>query len=134
MNGLTLNIVCLRVHFIQCPQGMMNKHMEKLVHCDPRLQSLSQQNDFALDNLYFQKCSIFEDTEDINCRKFEQKNDNQLAPLSSNALLSPQCSASRMDAEVRQQSGTSDVLPGPYHSSGEFQYPLVYFPPTNVMK
>jgi hypothetical protein len=107
-----------RVHFIQCPQGMMNKHMEKLVHCDPRLQSLSQQNDFALDNLYFEKCSIFEDTEDIKCQKFEHKNDdNQLAPQSSNALLSPQSSASRMDAEVRQQSGTSDVLPGPYPSS-----------------
>jgi hypothetical protein len=124
-----------RVHFIQCPQGMMNKHMEKLVHCDPRLQSLSQQNDFALDNLYFEKCSIFEDTEDIKCQKFEHKNDdNQLAPQSSNALLSPQSSASRMDAEVRQQSGTSDVLPGPYPSSGDSQYPLVYFQLTNVMK
>nr|TKW32185.1 hypothetical protein SEVIR_2G153700v2 [Setaria viridis] len=108
-----------RVHLIQCPQGMMNKHMEKLFHCDPRLQSLSQQNDFTVDNPYFEtKCSIFEEPEDIKCQKYEHKDDdNQLAPQSSNALLSPQSSASRMDAEVRQQAGKSDVLPGHYPSS-----------------
>ncbi|OEL33043.1 hypothetical protein BAE44_0005940 [Dichanthelium oligosanthes] len=101
------------VHFIQCPQGMMNKHMERLVHCDSRLHSLSQQNDFTMDNRYFEtKCSIFEDPEDIKCQKFEHKDDgNQLGLQSSNALLSPESSASRMDAEVRQQAGTADVLP-----------------------
>ncbi|CAL5075304.1 unnamed protein product [Urochloa decumbens] len=108
-----------RVHFIQCPQGMMNKHMEKLVHCDLRLHSLSQQNDFTLDSPYFEtKCSIFEDPENAKCQKIEHKDDvNHLAAQTSNALLSPQCSASRMDAEVRHEAGTSDILAGHYPSS-----------------
>uniref|UniRef100_A0A0A9CRK1 TRF2/HOY1 PH-like domain-containing protein n=1 Tax=Arundo donax TaxID=35708 RepID=A0A0A9CRK1_ARUDO len=108
-----------RVHFLQCLPGMMNKHVEKLVHCDPRLYSLCQQNDVTLENPYFEsKCSIFEDPEDIKCQKFEHRDDDdQLGPQRSNELFSPQSAAGRRDAEARQEAGTSDVLPGHFPNS-----------------
>ncbi|KAL6839016.1 hypothetical protein ACP4OV_031176 [Aristida adscensionis] len=103
-----------RRHFLQCPPGMMNKHVEKLVHCDPRLYSLSQQNDITLENPYFgSNCSIFEDPEDIKCQKIEPKDDdNQVGQQSYNAPLSPHSASGRIDAEERQQVGTSEALPG----------------------
>ncbi|KAK8602024.1 hypothetical protein V6N13_058312 [Hibiscus sabdariffa] len=32
-----------RQHFLQCPQGLLNKHFEKLIQCDMRLNCLSRQ-------------------------------------------------------------------------------------------
>ncbi|XP_014489849.1 uncharacterized protein LOC106752646 isoform X3 [Vigna radiata var. radiata] len=42
-----------RRHFLQCPQGLLGKHFEKLIQCDPRLNCLSQQPDLVLDSPYF---------------------------------------------------------------------------------
>ncbi|XP_058754599.1 uncharacterized protein LOC131627756 [Vicia villosa] len=36
-----------RKHFLQCEQGLLIKHFEKLIQCDERLQSLSQQPDIT---------------------------------------------------------------------------------------
>ncbi|KAK7293932.1 hypothetical protein RJT34_16812 [Clitoria ternatea] len=43
-----------RQHFVQCPQGLLGKHFEKLIQCDPRLNYLSQQPDLVLDSPYFE--------------------------------------------------------------------------------
>ncbi|KAL2321484.1 hypothetical protein Fmac_025863 [Flemingia macrophylla] len=43
-----------RRHFLQCPQGLLGKHFEKLIQCDPRLNFLSQQPDLVLDSPYFE--------------------------------------------------------------------------------
>ncbi|RZC00970.1 hypothetical protein D0Y65_016646 [Glycine soja] len=43
-----------RRHFLQCPQGLLGKHFEKLIQCDPRLNYLSQQADLVLDSPYFE--------------------------------------------------------------------------------
>ncbi|OIW08888.1 hypothetical protein TanjilG_05863 [Lupinus angustifolius] len=43
-----------RRHFMQCPQGLLGKHFEKLIQCDPRLNVLSQQSDLVLDSPYFE--------------------------------------------------------------------------------
>ncbi|KAJ6393007.1 hypothetical protein OIU77_022477 [Salix suchowensis] len=40
-------------HFLQCPQGFMGKHYEKLIQCDPRLNFLSQQLEIILESPYF---------------------------------------------------------------------------------
>ncbi|KAL6596883.1 hypothetical protein ACP70R_047017 [Stipagrostis hirtigluma subsp. patula] len=107
-----------RRHFLQCPPGMMNKHVEKLVHCDPRLYSLSQQTDISLENPYFEsKSSIFEDLEDIKCQQIEHNDDDQIGPQRYNAPLSPHPAAGNIDGEARQQVGTSDVLPGHFPCS-----------------
>lgn len=46
--------VCHRQHFLQCPPGMLGKHFEKLMQCDPRLQFLSRQPEIVLDSPYFE--------------------------------------------------------------------------------
>ncbi|KAJ8505505.1 hypothetical protein OPV22_006391 [Ensete ventricosum] len=38
-----------RRHLLQCPQGLLSKNFEKLIDCDPRLKSLSQQPDVKED-------------------------------------------------------------------------------------
>ncbi|XP_071724247.1 uncharacterized protein, partial [Rutidosis leptorrhynchoides] len=57
-----------RLHFLQCPQGMLDKHFEKLVQCDMRLNFLSRQPEIVLDPPYFEsRPSLFEDpSESIN--------------------------------------------------------------------
>ncbi|KAK3129309.1 hypothetical protein QOZ80_6BG0477060 [Eleusine coracana subsp. coracana] len=106
-----------RVHFLQCPPGLMNKHMEKLVHCDPRLYSLSQQNDITLENPCFEsRCSIFEDPEDMKCKNIVHKDDDQ-SDTRPCALLSSQCVAGSIDTEARQEADVLDVLPGQFTNS-----------------
>ncbi|XP_047341490.1 uncharacterized protein LOC124945152 [Impatiens glandulifera] len=41
-------------HFLQCPQGLLGKHFEKLVQCDLRLNFLSQQEEMVLESPYFE--------------------------------------------------------------------------------
>jgi len=43
-----------RRHFVQCAEGLLGKHFEKLMQCDPRLNFLSQQPAVVLDNPYFE--------------------------------------------------------------------------------
>lgn len=45
---------CHRQHFLQCPQGFLGKHFEKLIQCDHRLNFLSQQPNMVLDCPYFE--------------------------------------------------------------------------------
>ncbi|XP_027125492.1 uncharacterized protein LOC113769573 isoform X1 [Coffea eugenioides] len=51
-----------RRHFLQCPQGLLGKHFEKLIQCDPRLNFLSKQGEITLDSPYFEpRISVFDD-------------------------------------------------------------------------
>ncbi|XP_073219868.1 uncharacterized protein [Cicer arietinum] len=54
-----------RQHFLQCPQGMLTKHFEKLIQCDIRLKFLSQQPVIILDSPYFDPPSAALDKPDI---------------------------------------------------------------------
>ncbi|GJV39870.1 hypothetical protein Tco_1418310 [Tanacetum coccineum] len=40
-------------HILQCAQGVLDKHYEKLIQSDTRLNFLSQQHDFVLNSPYF---------------------------------------------------------------------------------
>ncbi|KAK3198581.1 hypothetical protein Dsin_021996 [Dipteronia sinensis] len=40
-------------HFMQCPQGILNKHFENLIQCDTCLNFLSQQPEMILYSPYF---------------------------------------------------------------------------------
>lgn len=42
-----------RQHFLQVPHGLLNKHFEKLIQCDARLNFLSRQPEIVLDSPYF---------------------------------------------------------------------------------
>ncbi|PIA31848.1 hypothetical protein AQUCO_04800029v1 [Aquilegia coerulea] len=86
-----------RRHYLQCPHGILNKHFEKLIQCDPRLNLLSQQPGIILNSPYFElKGSVFEDPDKSNCNASDQiKRDHVStfavypnAPSSSATLLS----------------------------------------------
>ncbi|KAG0465995.1 hypothetical protein HPP92_020159 [Vanilla planifolia] len=62
-----------RRHYLQCPQGFLNKHFEKLIQCDPRLHALSQHLDIVVDNPYFEaQCSAFEDLDELKGHGFDK--------------------------------------------------------------
>ncbi|CAO2823071.1 unnamed protein product [Amaranthus hypochondriacus] len=46
-----------RKHFLQVPNGLLNKHFEKLIQCDMRLNFLSRQPEIILDSPYFESHS-----------------------------------------------------------------------------
>ncbi|KAK9080600.1 hypothetical protein SSX86_000358 [Deinandra increscens subsp. villosa] len=56
-----------RRHYLQCPQGLLGKHFEKLIQCDPRLNFLSQQAEIELESPYFEpRKSVFEELNESN--------------------------------------------------------------------
>ncbi|KAJ6698677.1 hypothetical protein OIU79_012054 [Salix purpurea] len=60
-------------HFLQCPLGLLNKHFEKLIQCDMRLNFLSRQPEINLDSPYFeQRLPVFEDLDDSKGQGFNQ--------------------------------------------------------------
>lgn len=62
-----------RQHFLQCPQGLLNKHFEKLIQCDTRLCFLSRQPEIVLESPYFeQRSSAFEDPDESKGHGFDQ--------------------------------------------------------------
>ncbi|KAH1107739.1 hypothetical protein J1N35_011507 [Gossypium stocksii] len=62
-----------RQHFLQCPQGLLNKHFEKLVQCDMRLNCLSRQPEIILDSPYFEsRSSVFEDPSETKGHDYGQ--------------------------------------------------------------
>ncbi|KAJ0965809.1 hypothetical protein J5N97_026947 [Dioscorea zingiberensis] len=66
-----------RRHFLQCPQGLLSKHFEKLIQCDPRLYSLSQKPEIIIESPYFEpRCSVFEDPDDSKCHPFDSMDDD----------------------------------------------------------
>ncbi|XP_078443656.1 uncharacterized protein LOC144713049 [Wolffia australiana] len=51
-----------RRHFLQVPHGLLGKHFDKLIGCDPHLSELSRQPDINLSSpLFDSKSSIFEE-------------------------------------------------------------------------
>ncbi|ONK78854.1 uncharacterized protein A4U43_C01F250 [Asparagus officinalis] len=65
-----------RRHFLQCPPGLLSKHFEKLIQCDPRLNSLSQQPEIILESPYFEsRGSAFEDHVESKCHGFDDLKD-----------------------------------------------------------
>lgn len=62
-----------RLHFLQCPQGLLAKHFEKLIQCDMRLNFLSQQPEIILDSPHFDsQPSNFEDPDNSKDRELLQ--------------------------------------------------------------
>ncbi|KAL9271455.1 hypothetical protein AKJ16_DCAP08373 [Drosera capensis] len=63
-----------RQHFLQVPNGLLNKHFEKLIQSDARLDSLSQQAEIILDSPFFgAPGSILNDSSEVNNLGLDQK-------------------------------------------------------------
>lgn len=81
---------------MQCPEGLLTKHFEKLIQCDIRLNLLSQQPEVFLDSPHFDtQSAAFENPENLQGRDLHQVDgkgsasscfQNMESPLSS---LSP---------------------------------------------
>ncbi|ERN07072.1 hypothetical protein AMTRI_Chr12g273560 [Amborella trichopoda] len=110
-----------RRHFLQCAQGLLNKHFEKLIQCDPRLNLLSQRSSINLDNPYFDsRGSVFEDPDEPNCHSFEHIGNNYVTPFpgfqDATSLAMTQASSSK--SEVQDSVGrASEALETPSPSS-----------------
>ncbi|KAK4375512.1 hypothetical protein RND71_006189 [Anisodus tanguticus] len=91
-----------RRHYLVCPQGLLGKHFEKLVQCDPRLNFLSQQAEITLDSPYFEsRISVFEDTH-VSDREFDLNNEGSPHFLDLQSATSPsgaQCSSSKSEQD-----------------------------------
>ncbi|KAK3013949.1 LOW QUALITY PROTEIN: hypothetical protein RJ639_009532, partial [Escallonia herrerae] len=62
-----------RQHVLHCPQGVLNKHFEKLTQFDTRLNFLSQQPEIVMDSPYFvAKAPLFDGSDDMKAHGFVQ--------------------------------------------------------------
>ncbi|XP_065005598.1 uncharacterized protein LOC135637110 isoform X1 [Musa acuminata AAA Group] len=53
-----------RKHFLQCPQGLLSKHLEKLIQYDPRLYALSQEPEIQESRFFEPRCHPFDNLKD----------------------------------------------------------------------
>ncbi|MQL77322.1 hypothetical protein Taro_009709 [Colocasia esculenta] len=114
-----------RKHFLQVPQGLLSKHFEKLIQCDPRLQSLSGEPDIMLESPYFEsRCSVFEDQNEKKCYGFDRIKGEYGSPFSGfHDAASPPGPSSSSKSEVRDVSRTPEPasweVPSPSSGSND---------------
>ncbi|OWM89981.1 uncharacterized protein LOC116196566 [Punica granatum] len=100
-----------RQHFLQCPQGLLSKHFEKLIQCDMRLNFLSHQPDIILDSPFFEARPGFNDPEDSKSHSFGKENDK--ASMSPSFFISPVAESSSLKIEQQQSLSTPSVNKAP---------------------
>ncbi|KAJ9141257.1 hypothetical protein P3X46_031811 [Hevea brasiliensis] len=99
-----------RQHFLQCPQGLLNKHFEKLIQCDMRLNFLSRQPEIILDTPYFeQRSSVFKDPDESKGQDLNQAETGNGSSISGfQDLASPSVAhSSSLETEKEDRAGTS---------------------------
>ncbi|XP_059595719.1 uncharacterized protein LOC100262159 isoform X5 [Vitis vinifera] len=91
-----------RQHYLQCPQGLLGKHFEKLIQCDPRLNFLSKQPEIVLDFPYFGDTdSVLEDPDESKSHDFGLKREED------SSFSGLQDAPSRvMDTHVIEENGS----------------------------
>ncbi|KAL0425168.1 UNVERIFIED_CONTAM: hypothetical protein Sradi_1051600 [Sesamum radiatum] len=107
-----------RRHYLECPQGLLGKHFEKLTQCDPRLNFLSQQGEITLDSPYFEpKISVFDDKYENNSELDSNREGSpSFFSLQDTASPSgPQSSSSKndLDALGRHSDSYTHETPSP---------------------
>ncbi|CAA0843309.1 Unknown protein [Striga hermonthica] len=101
-----------RQHYLECPQGLLGKHFEKLMQCDPRLNILSQQGEIIIDSPYFEPgISVFDDQN-------ESKDTFDLNAEGSSSLFSLQDVAS--PSGVQSSSPKNDIIDATGGHSGSY--------------
>jgi len=66
---------CTLIASLQCPHGLLNRHYEKLIQCDPRLNLLSKKG-FLSDAfpLFDSKSTVFQDQDEQSSYAKAQEN------------------------------------------------------------
>ncbi|KAL6958279.1 hypothetical protein U1Q18_027093 [Sarracenia purpurea var. burkii] len=83
-----------RRHFLQCPQGLLGKHFEKLIQCDPRLNFLSQQGEIVVGSPYFETNSSVFDNSNESDHRFDLNGEERKAFFDLQNAASPSGSQS----------------------------------------
>lgn len=102
-----------RRHCLQCPQGLLGKHYEKLIQCDPRLNYLSQQEEMALASPYFEpKRSVFDEpkNESIGGYSLSKEGPATVDLHGTKSTSGGQSSCSRPTEFVRETPSPSSVM------------------------
>ncbi|XP_011033365.1 PREDICTED: uncharacterized protein LOC105131880 [Populus euphratica] len=101
-------------HFLQCPQGLLNKHFEKLIQCDMRLNFLSQQPEINLNSPYFEhRPPVFEDLDDSKGQDFNQVESAKVCVVSGFYHLASPSAAQSSSLEIDKgdpSASTSDHM------------------------
>ncbi|KAL3586402.1 hypothetical protein D5086_013269 [Populus alba] len=101
-------------HFLQCPQGLLNKHFEKLIQCDMRLNFLSRQPEINLNSPYFeQRPPVFEDLDDSKGQDFNQVESAKVSVVSGFHHLASPSAAQSSSLEIDKgdpSASTSDHM------------------------
>ncbi|WOK99978.1 hypothetical protein Cni_G08690 [Canna indica] len=117
-----------RRHFLQCPQGLLSKHLEKLFQFDPRLCALSQEPDFVLESPFFeQKCSVFEDQE-FKCHPFDKLKNTYESVIQEyqDAPLTCATKSTCVKSDIKNSAGAfSDTSVRDIHPSSSVMEPPV---------
>nr|CAD1840204.1 unnamed protein product [Ananas comosus var. bracteatus] len=118
-----------RRHFLQCPQGLLNKHFEKLIQCDPRLCLLSRQPDIILENPYFElKSSVGEDPVELKFHHFDSMNEGHPLQIQRVQEMKPSIVAqthspiSVTDSQVSEENASGET-DAPQSSGSQFKVP-----------
>ncbi|XP_042057800.1 uncharacterized protein LOC121802246 isoform X1 [Salvia splendens] len=112
-----------RQHFLECPQGLLGKHFEKLIQCDPRLNFLSQQGETKLESPYFEpRIPVFGDQSENN-NEFDLNREGSPSVFSLHDTASPsgpQSSSSKNDVDVlgRHSESYTRETPSPSSARG----------------
>ncbi|CAA3010921.1 Hypothetical predicted protein [Olea europaea subsp. europaea] len=111
-----------RRHYLECPQGLLGKHFEKLTQCDPRLNFLSQKGEIMLDSPHFEpRISLFDDPSENNA--FDLSREDSPSFFTSQDAASPsvvQSSSSNFEQDAPGRHPESYRLETPSPSSGNF--------------
>lgn len=78
-----------RRHYLECPQGLLGKHFEKLIQCDPRLHFLSRQGQMTLDSPYFEPRSCVFDEHNGQSNEFDLNREGSPSFFSVREATSP---------------------------------------------
>jgi hypothetical protein len=88
------NFLICRKHFLQCEQGLLTKHFEKLIQCSLRLDLLSKQPEIILDSPYFDtQFTAFEKPDNLKDCDLHQVNGKGSATTRFQSTGSPHSSS-----------------------------------------
>ncbi|RRT42784.1 hypothetical protein B296_00054219 [Ensete ventricosum] len=77
--GLKSKVEIQWKHFLQCPQGLLSKHLEKLIQYDPRLYALSREPDILESPFFEPRCHPFDKLKDSYGSSIQEFQDSALA-------------------------------------------------------
>lgn len=103
-----------RKHFLQVPYGLLNKHFEKLIQCDMRLNFLSQQPEISLDSPYFEsQSSVFDNSTESKSHCLDQRETSRGASISIFGDVGTPSISQSSSMSVKQDDalhGTSEIV------------------------